>query len=270
SNQRPLTNPQYGVDTDPVWSPDGTQIAFISDSDGGQDIHVIDADGGNRRNLANSRDLWVNSPAWSPDGTTIAFTATTRDEGYGQLLMMDADGENVRLVADASLRPLRLGWSPDGASLVYEMGFAFDSGRGIPALLLLDADGQNGRAIGGRGDYHESPAWSPDGLRIATTGGDGLFGNIMTMDPQGGNRRMVTDDPWGIHDWPTWSPDGRSIAYEDEGFSPPNTHTSGYGWRRSDIHVVDLDDLSVRMLTDSRDFDGMPAWSPWMVTDAAD
>ncbi len=81
---------------------------------------------------------------------------------------------------------------------------------------------------------------------------------------------MVTSGLWSAHGWPSWSPDGRSLVYVGGAASPTNIHTRGYASGRSDIHVVDLDDLSVRTLTDSRDFDGMPAWSPWIVTDAED
>ena len=61
-----------GIDLDPVWSPDGTRIAFSSSRNGNFDIYVVDADGGNLTQLTfcNCVD---QVPAWSPDGTRIAF-----------------------------------------------------------------------------------------------------------------------------------------------------------------------------------------------------
>ena len=53
-------------DTDPAWSPDGTQIAFVSDRGGNDDIWVMNPDGTNPRNLTNTADQNETQPAWSP------------------------------------------------------------------------------------------------------------------------------------------------------------------------------------------------------------
>ncbi len=269
SNQHALTDPLYGDDSKPVWSPDGTRIAFISDRSGNEDIHVIDADGGNRRNLTNSRDLRESSAAWSPDGTSIAFATQTVAEGYGMLYAMDADGGNVRALADSFSYARRLGWSPDGASLVYDLRGVPEGVPPPPVLGLSDAAGENERIIGSREDSHDLPEWSPDGLWIATNVADTGRPDIMIMDAEGGSRRTITRNPWVRHQWPTWSPDGKRIAFAAGVEAPVNIHARRFE-QQSDIHVVDLDDLSVRKLTNSRDFDGMPAWSPRLVTEAVD
>ena len=93
-NQRRLTENRNN-DWDPVWSPDGTRIAFAADrkGDGAKfDIYVMDADGGNQRKLTNNRIIdW--SPSWSPDGERIAFVST-RDEN-SEIYVMDTDGGNL-------------------------------------------------------------------------------------------------------------------------------------------------------------------------------
>src|SRR5918997_2878822 len=64
-------------DTDPAWSPDGAQVAFVSarhdtrDVDGTRDIWVIPATGGEPRRVTESPGP-KSGPCWSPDGTTIA------------------------------------------------------------------------------------------------------------------------------------------------------------------------------------------------------
>ena len=63
SNQINLTN-NPAKDDNPVWSPDGKQIAFNSDRDGNQEIYVMNADGSNPTNLTKSRG-YDYSPAWS-------------------------------------------------------------------------------------------------------------------------------------------------------------------------------------------------------------
>ena len=71
NNQRRLTyNGAY--DEQPIWSPDGRSIAFISKRDGNFEIYVMDADGNNQRRLTyNGAD--DEQPSWSPDGRSIAF-----------------------------------------------------------------------------------------------------------------------------------------------------------------------------------------------------
>ena len=70
------------------------QIAFMSHRDGNWDIYVMDADGGNQRNLSNNDfDEW--GPSWSPDGKRIVF-ASIRGGGNMDIYVMDADGGNQR------------------------------------------------------------------------------------------------------------------------------------------------------------------------------
>jgi dipeptidyl aminopeptidase/acylaminoacyl peptidase len=65
----------------PVWSPDGTKIAFHG---GDSDIYVMNADGTDPTPLTNGPAVnWY--PAWSPDGARIAFQSTRYDPGGGRL-----------------------------------------------------------------------------------------------------------------------------------------------------------------------------------------
>ena len=89
------------------WSPDGKQIAFTSaellnkDTLANSDIFVMDADGGNPRNLTN-HDALDQTPDWSPDGRRIAFTSDRNRDwefandvmGNWEIYVMNADGTN--------------------------------------------------------------------------------------------------------------------------------------------------------------------------------
>ena len=77
----------------PVFSPDGKQIAFEFNTGGNLDIYLMDADGKNRHRITtNPAD--DGQPTFSPDGKYIAFVSR-RDDNY-ELYMMDADGSNQR------------------------------------------------------------------------------------------------------------------------------------------------------------------------------
>ncbi|MEW6094878.1 MAG: hypothetical protein AB1531_13035 [Chloroflexota bacterium] len=61
-----LTNTPDARDWDPVWSPDGTQIAFLTDRDGNTEVYVMNADGSNPVNISQSPETEEGSPLWRP------------------------------------------------------------------------------------------------------------------------------------------------------------------------------------------------------------
>ncbi|MEH7343553.1 S9 family peptidase [Bacillus sp. JJ1532] len=63
----------------PRWSPDGTKIAFVSDRSGKGQIYVMDAKGGEARQLTKCPN-GASNPVWSPDGTRIAFNAALKKD----------------------------------------------------------------------------------------------------------------------------------------------------------------------------------------------
>ena len=81
SDLRRLTN-DNAVDAHPSWSPDGTQIAFMStrkSSFPAMHLYVMDSNGSNVRSLAPSTKTRGRPPVWSPDGRRIAFVARDVD-----------------------------------------------------------------------------------------------------------------------------------------------------------------------------------------------
>jgi tetratricopeptide (TPR) repeat protein len=80
------------ISYDPVWAPDGSRVAFVSQEHGSDDVWVVDPDGENAANYTRNRWEWDKHPSWSPDSGKIVFW--TNREGTGQIYVMDANGRN--------------------------------------------------------------------------------------------------------------------------------------------------------------------------------
>jgi Tol biopolymer transport system component len=180
-NPRRLTD-HNAADWSPVWSPDGTQIAFISLRDGSPEIYVMNADGSNPRRLTDNGAVGVI--AWSPDGRHIAFTSN-RDGNY-EIYVMDIDGSNSRRLTNNRAVDGCPVWSPDG------MRIAFASSRnGNYDIYVMDADGTNPRRLTNN-NRRGCLAWSPDGAQI-------VFASIVTATMKStygrrwSNLRRLTD-----------------------------------------------------------------------------
>jgi dipeptidyl aminopeptidase/acylaminoacyl peptidase len=167
---RQLTDGDWD-DGAPAFSPDGKQIAFVSDRSQerwrwpGADIWVLEVESGKLRRLTDE-SLDCGPPAWSPDGSTIAFTAGKRrhSDGHRDLYVVPASGgENPRRLTDdffptcedTCIDDQRVGhggphlyWSADGGRI-----FFLASGRGSTDVYDIPAQGGTPRRLtsaGGR------------------------------------------------------------------------------------------------------------------------
>ena len=104
------------ADAAPVWSPDGTRIAFESVRDGNSEIYVMDADGSNQLNLTgHAADDYT--PAWSADGGRLVFVSL-RDGARDLYIMKDDGTEQARLTSGPGLcfAPY---WDVGGSEIVF-------------------------------------------------------------------------------------------------------------------------------------------------------
>jgi Tol biopolymer transport system component len=243
-NRQRLIEGQSGFLSAPSWSPDGSQIAFVSDRDGTPDVWVVNSDGSEAVNITNE-EAKDHSPAWSPDGEWIAF-ASVRDSLYWELYIMRPDGSDVQRLTwweDAS--DLSPSWSPDGTRL------AFASKRdGNWEIYTMDRSGSNLVRLTDDPADDTNPAWSPDGSRIAFSSTRDGFAEIYVMPVVGGQAVNVSNAPFSTEHGPTWSPDGGRIAFYSD---------QDGDW---DIFVMASDGSDVVKLTGDNSNDQVPAWRP--------
>jgi len=199
-----------GCDSAPEWSPDRSQIAFISTRDDlNGDIFVMDADGSDQVNLTGwrgaKRDLF---PTWSPDGTRIAFCGDTPYTIYSIYIIDLIDG-SLTSVGGSTLNCSGVTWSPDGSTIV----FSADYGTLHFALYAVNPDGSNFRVLINTGGNDVFPDFSPDGRQIVFERDGNGRAWVMVAGSAGTALKRVS--PATALDWfPVWSPDGRQIAFD--------------------------------------------------------
>jgi TolB protein len=147
----------------PVWSADGSHIAFLSERSGNPDLWIMPAGGGEARQLTRNpgRD---GIPAWSPDGAWIYYPSTR--PGGTSLWRMPASGTDQQAERFGNWRGV-VGWSADGETMyAYGNGAIWTvarDGTGIRRITAGDGDGR--RFLGGG-----KPGTGVIGVTLATDG----------------------------------------------------------------------------------------------------
>ena len=265
--RRLTEHPQY--DAVPAWSPDGRKIAFMSFRDehrlqaGGAiwgEIYVMNADGTNLMNLAQSPERSEGVSSWSPDGKQIAFNAFgifNKDGPYqGDIWVMEADGGNPRNLTNHHATDRQPDWSPDGLQIAFtsyrDRDWEFEA-RDNWDIYVMNADGTNLINLTKHPAKDYGPHWSPDGRQIAFTSNREGNTEVYVMNADGTNLINLTNHP-ASDGGPDWSPDGQQIIFVS-GRDKKNDND-----KNTEIYVMNADGTNPINLTNHPAIDGQPAW----------
>jgi Tol biopolymer transport system component len=156
-----LTRDSSMDDTQPAFSPDGQQIAFRSEREGGG-LFIMGATGESARRLTDGG----YNPSWSPDNKRIVF-ATEGVAGplerrqTSQLWVMDLETRVKQLLSRGDA--VQPSWSPHGQRIAY---WSVPTGGGRRILWTVAAEG--GKPVQVTNDDHINwdPVWAPDGRSL--------------------------------------------------------------------------------------------------------
>lgn len=150
----------------PAWSPTGTSIAFVRSANGTDTIDVVDADGGNEREVATDTGADQRPFAWSPDGRRLAFVRL-RKAGW-DIDVVNADGTDERTVFSRDgVWNEGPAWSPDGTEIAFSSTLgAYPPGCGLDSdvcsdLFVVRPDGTGLTRLTGSAEGVGGIAWQP-------------------------------------------------------------------------------------------------------------
>ncbi|MFN0179222.1 MAG: prolyl oligopeptidase family serine peptidase [Gemmatimonadales bacterium] len=252
----------------PVWSPDGTRIAYVaaSENPAGAQIFVRYMDAEGATSQVTRLTQAPMSITWSPDGKWLSFGAFVPKQTDWQI-GMPAPPPNAkwtpgpRIVDRFHYRADRIGYTEPGTVHL----FVIPADGGTPRQLT-SGDWSVGAAFDGL-RFATPHDWTPDGRTIVLDGyaegtGDRNFmeSNIYAVDVATKAMRRLTNER-GTWRGPIVSPDGKMIAYNGRGYLP-------VVWQTSDLWVMNLDGTGSRNLTRQIDREmsgfagGGIAWAP--------
>ena len=193
----------WGPDVQGTWSPDGSQIVYVSAEEGPFTLYLLSPQDGQTTPLIPG--MLGQHPAWSPDGGRIAFASDR--EGNWDIYTVQPDGSDLRNLTNSPMNEDWPAWSPAGDRLAY----ASDA-SGDWEVYLSDVHPANGQLTGVPTQLTASPgrdlmpAWSPNGRNLAfVSERDGLL-QVYVMPTSADALVRATRNQY--NDWgPVWVDD---------------------------------------------------------------
>jgi Tol biopolymer transport system component len=218
----------------PRWSPDGSQIAFISRRDGESDLWTIPSEGGEAKKVTvnvpnpNATPRYISRPSWLPDGKSLAFGGIF-GEDRGIWTVPAKGGIPEKMISDFGPLIENCDVSPDGAFITFDyigvkegnpIKNSRNPERDIYVIPFKGGSPQRITKMTKSGLSFISPCWSHDGKMIAFRSTDEFEGNegkdaveLWVCKFPEGEPKAITEKMKGNIPCLSWSPDGKAIIF---------------------------------------------------------
>jgi Tol biopolymer transport system component len=260
SRLRQLTTGR-GTEFRPAWSPDGTELAFVSAPplrgdessvyEEDWNICLIHADGSaevcvTQNELTNKTPVLEeeDTPSWSPDGSTIVYACHVQHEA--DICLIGREGSGMTQLTKGPAADLFPTWSLDGSKIFF-IRIRSGANNGFGDIVAMNPDG-TGLTFVTKGQHVGNYALSPDGSQLI------VYTDVRTFrlyEAYAGTSSMLLDPGFGS-DFvqPAWSPDGSTIALASDG---PEPELRLYLMRADGTGLIRVPNVG---------FAGNPVWRP--------
>jgi TolB protein len=273
----------------PVWSPDGSRIAYLVQTINTQEVYLIELEGQRKQPLYSMSFGNFGPPRWSPDGEQLVFWLENAEMGATGLYALKPDAPEAERGAlwNPGSRSNLLLWSPDGQQVVVNEGMSI---KVMPAGCVATPETCAARMLS---DSAAFVSWSPDGLRIAFSQiVNGYAESLYTVAPDGSDLRRLNAEQ--VYLPPAWSPDSQHLLVfsmmcgssgclyrlNSDGtglYRYRDIDTSSFSWsprgdriafitlhnvQNAQAYLMNADGTNIRPLTDYIAWAGSPAWEP--------
>jgi serine/threonine protein kinase/Tol biopolymer transport system component len=254
TNQHQITGLANGA-CQPAWSPDGSQLAFISPCNGKKDIYT-----GSKIYLTDNdgKKIWALpiplnsagdfSPKWSPDGKMLAF-ASLRGDSKPHIFLYTFSDSSVRQITSAAYGDISPAWAPSGLQIAFARQFP------NAQIWITDLTGKQQFQYSPSGAIINNwPEWNKDGsvLFYSQMSPDAVVPYLIGLSYENRNKNLeIRIPPIGAEEigpivQPSVSPDGKWFTFE--------------GW--PDGINLSIDGSNRKRLTTDKDHDFGPVWRP--------